>query len=362
MLIIRPIDYHDLPALERLAVVSGGSLTTLPAHREYLNDLIGNTQQSLRTSSNVGDNLSFHFVLEDSARNELLGISGIECRIGMNSPFYSYRMSTVSHSSHELNVQNQVGTLTICQDLAGSTRLCTLFLAPEHQNSQNHQLLSRARLLFMALHRSLFSDRCIAELQGQVNAEGQSPFWESLGRHFFSMPLSRATFLAGINFKGFIASLMPQQPIYIPLLAEAAQNALGAPRNDIKSNKVLLEMEGFRFKDHIDIFDGGPTLEVDTDQLETLHQVDRTTFIVSGNDSSQVTSASTGNGSDDVIKPYLVSNCNFDQFRCLVTELPEKQPILSLEQMKVLMIDEGEAVQITPCHSLSSDNNDQTFS
>ncbi|RRJ84967.1 arginine N-succinyltransferase [Aestuariirhabdus litorea] len=340
MLVIRPIDYHDLPALERLAVVSGGSLTTLPAHREHLNDLIGATRQSLRAEDEAHPR-SFHFVLENTESRELLGISGIETRIGVTSPFYSYRMAEFTHTSKQLQIRNTVGTLSICQDLAGSSRLCTLFLAPEHRNALNHQLLSRARLLFMALHRSLLAKRCIAELQGVLDEEGKSPFWESLGRHFFSMELSRATFLAGINFKGFIASLMPQQPIYIPLLGKTAQDSLGKPRSDIASNKQLLEMEGFSFSDHIDIFDGGPTLEIDTDQIATFQQIRRTT-------------ASVGRHGSDERVPSLVSNCGFSDYRCLIATLSPLAPQLTTEQMAALNIGPDDPIQITPCHSLAA--------
>ncbi|WP_426417562.1 arginine N-succinyltransferase [Aestuariirhabdus sp. LZHN29] len=337
MLVIRPIDYHDLPALERLAVVSGGSLTTLPAHREHLNDLIGATRQSLRAGTETGGQRSFHFVLEDIESKTLLGISGIESEIGVTSPFYSYRMGAFVHNASQLQIHNKIGTLSICQDLAGSSRLCTLFLAPEYRQGLNHQLLSRARLLFMSLHRKLLAEKCIAELQGVIDAEGKSPFWENLGRHFFTMELSRATFLAGINFKGFIASLMPQQPIYIPLLQEEAQDSLGKPRADITRNKQLLEMEGFAFKNHVDIFDGGPTLEISTDEISTFQQVQTAKAVIGETVSNDAT-------------PCLISNEGFDNYRCLIAQVASADPRLTSQQLKALDIREGDAIQITPCY------------
>ncbi len=335
MKVIRPIAYHDLPALERLAVVSGGSLTTLPANRDHLSEIIGKTQQSLKLNDQHDQGYNFHFVLEDSDSGELLGISGIESKAGITSPFYSYRIAKVMHRSRELQINNPVPTLTICQDLAASTRLCTLFLAPEHRSRSNHQLLSRSRFMFMALHRQLFADQCIAELQGVNDEQGKSPFWESLGRHFFSMELSRATYLAGINFKGFIASLMPQQPIYTTLLGEDAQQALGKPRADVLANRLLLEQEGFEFQNHIDIFDAGPTLEICTDNIHTFSAITETTAL---------------SGENNGAEPYLISNSKCADYRCVIANLTPQEPLLNNDQMNILNVNSGDNIQLSPLY------------
>jgi len=36
MLVLRPLAFHDLAGLERLAVISGGRMTTLPDNRDHL--------------------------------------------------------------------------------------------------------------------------------------------------------------------------------------------------------------------------------------------------------------------------------------------------------------------------------------
>lgn len=48
MLLIRPLTFADLQGLERLAIISGGSMTTLPANRDHLSELISKTQRSLK--------------------------------------------------------------------------------------------------------------------------------------------------------------------------------------------------------------------------------------------------------------------------------------------------------------------------
>ena len=60
-------------------------------------------------------------------------------------------------------------------------------------------------------------------LRGKLDADGRSPFWEGLGRHFFAMDYSRADYLTGIGKKSFIAELMPRYPVYTRLLASEAR-------------------------------------------------------------------------------------------------------------------------------------------
>ena len=63
----------------------------------------------------------------------------------------------------------------------------------------------------------------IAELRGKLDADGKSPFWEGLGRHFFAMEYSTADYLTGIGQKAFVAELMPRHPVYVNLLPESAR-------------------------------------------------------------------------------------------------------------------------------------------
>ncbi|MFO1252924.1 MAG: arginine N-succinyltransferase [Inhella sp.] len=123
------------------------------------------------------------------------------------------------------------------------------------------QLLSRARLLFLQLHAARFSDRIVAEFPGLLDAQGHSPFWDAVGRRFFDMDYPQAEAVAGGRSKAFIADLMPQSPIYVPLLPEAAQRAIGQLHPDGELPFDILLSEGFDAESYIDIFDGGPTAE-----------------------------------------------------------------------------------------------------
>lgn len=334
MRIIRPLTYPDLPALERLAIVSGGSMTTLPANRDHLNELIMRTQNSMRKAVEQHHDESYHFVMEDTEHGEIVGVCGIDTSVGLNSPFYSYRMEEVVHASSELQIHNRVPALHLCQDYTGSARLCTLFLDGEHRNETNLQLLSRSRLLFIAQHRQRFANRLIAELQGVADEQNRSPFWESLGSHFFSMDFTKANYLTGINSKGFIADLMPHYPVYVPLLSQEAQQALGQPRPDMAPVKALLEREGFVYRNYVDIFDAGPTLE---GRVDALHSI--TT-------SQLCTPAITVQRDATALQQVLVANTETAAFRCILTELDPVQPTLLQAEADALQLAPGAAVRL----------------
>ncbi|MEH6649080.1 MAG: arginine N-succinyltransferase [Motiliproteus sp.] len=316
MLIVRPVTFADLTALERLAVVAGGSMSTLPANRDHLSEMIAATQQSLRSDPQSPGGETYHFVLEDSDSDEILGIAGIASSVGLDSPFYSYRIEKVVHASSELQIHNRIPALHLCQDHTGSSSLCSLFLAPDHRTAENLNLLSRARMLFMASHRQRFSDRTLVELQGIQDENHKSPFWEAIGRHFFNMDFSRANYLTGIQNKSFIADLMPHYPVYVPLLPDSAQAVIGKPRPDIEQIVELLEAEGFSHRGYIDIFDAGPTLELRTDQIRSL------------SDSQKISAECGGAGQSDAAIA-LVSNTCLKDFRCLLTRLEIRNPQLS---------------------------------
>ncbi len=335
MLIVRPITFADLPALEQLAVVAGGSMSTLPANRDHLSEMIAGTQQALRKEVESPSGETYHFVLEDTDSREILGVCGIDASVGLDSPFYSYRIEKVVHASSDLQIHNRIPALHLCQDHTGSSSLCSLFLAPEHRTDDNLNLLSRARMLFMACHRQRFGDRTLVELQGLQDNDGKSPFWEALGRHFFSMDFSRANYLTGIQSKSFIADLMPHYPVYVPILPESAQAAIGQPRPDIEPIVELLNAEGFEHRGYVDIFDAGPTLELRTDQIRSLRD-------------SQPLNADCTADEPTSAPMALVCNTELSRFRCLLTSLDLQQPRLGTTVAEQLGVAGGDPLRALP--------------
>lgn len=335
MLILRPVKFSDLQGIERLAVVCGGRLTTLPANRDYLSELISRSTRSVQVRVDKPGGESYHFAMEDTETGSIVGIAGIEAAVGLNSPFYSYRISDVVQASAELQIHNRIPALHLCQDYIGASRLYTLFLEDDFRSPDSLRLLSLSRLMFMAAHPERFASRLIAELQGVTDGQGKSPFWENLGRHFFSMELRKAVYLTGIDSKSFIADLLPQHPVYLPLLGKSARAALGRPRKDAAEVLELLEGQGFTYRNYVDIFDAGPTLEAPTHMLKVMAESRLMPLAV--RDEA---------GNTDGGRPALVSNDGLQDYCCLKVMLNTTEPALNRPAAEVLGLTDGSQARV----------------
>lgn len=339
MKVVRPIEYRDLSALEALASSARDSMTTLPANRDHLAELICKTHDSLSQNVESAREESYHFVLEDLDSGEILGISGIIATVGLSVPFYNFRVDEDVHASETLNTINRMTVLKLCQDYTGYSSLCTLFISQKHDSWSNLQLLSRARLLFMAEHRDRFADRILAEIQGVVDENNRSAFWDSLGSHFLPMAMSKANYLTGLQEKNFIADLMPRYPIYTRLLTKQARAVIGEPRPDREPVFHILEREGFSYQGYVDIFDAGPTLEAGTDRLTTLRdsQIYQPDLHIN---SPEPETAYTQNND------YLVANTSTRSFRCISTAFNPQAPTLTQKETDLLQLGGGDPVRV----------------
>jgi arginine N-succinyltransferase len=74
----------------------------------------------------------------------------------------------------------------------------------------------------------------------------------------------------GLHGTQFIADLMPKTPIYTAMLTEQARSVMGVPHPSGRAAMKMLENEGFAYDCYVDIFDGGPTMSAQTDQVRTI--------------------------------------------------------------------------------------------
>ena len=340
MLIFRPANFSDLPDIEHLAVIAGNSMTTLPNNRDHLAELINNTRRSLKQNVTTPSDQSYHFVLEDSETQHILGICGIEAYVGYEIPFYSYCCDQLEHKSQELQIENTIATLSLSQDYEGASRLCTFFLSTDKKIPFALPLLSLSRLMFIAQHPKRFSTKLMFELQGIVDKDKKSPFWQALGQHFFNMDFHKANYLTGINSKGFIADLMPRHPVYVPLLTKQAQEVIGQQRPDMKHVHTLLTNEGFAQQGYVSIFDAGPTLEAQVDEIRTINQQLEVCAKVEA-------SLSEHNNTAQVTQSVLVTNSALAGFRSIHMRISEQQfheiKHTDQEKPKALILDQQQA-------------------
>ncbi|EZH79342.1 arginine N-succinyltransferase [Ectopseudomonas composti] len=291
-MIVRPVRSADLPALIDLARSTGAGLTTLPANEARLAHRVGWAEKAFRGEAERAD-ADYLFVLEDDS-GKVVGISAVAGAVGLREPWYNYRVGLTVSASQELNIHRQVPTLFMANDLTGNSELCSLFLHADHRTGLNGRLLSKARFLFIAEFRQLFGDKVIAEMRGMSDERGRSPFWESLGRHFFKMEFSQADYLTGVGNKAFIAELMPKFPLYTCFLSEDARAVIGRVHPDTEPALAMLKGEGFSYQGYVDIFDAGPAIEAETAKIRAVRD-------------SQNLVLAIGTPGDDA-EPFLVHN------------------------------------------------------
>lgn len=334
MMVIRPVEKGDLPGLMTLAGETGGGLTSLPADEATLAARIERSQMTWRGELPKSEQ-GYVFVLEDCASGAVAGICAIEVAVGLNDPWYNYRVGTQVHASKELNVYNALPTLFLSNDHTGSSELCTLFLDPKWRKEGNGYLLSKSRFLFMAAFRERFNDKVVAEMRGVIDEHGYSPFWESLGKRFFAMEFSRADYLCGTGQKAFIAALMPKHPLYIDFLSDEARAVIGEVHPQTAPARAVLEKEGFRYLNYVDIFDGGPTLECEIDRVRAIRK-------------SRLVTVVEGQSAPGEWPACLVANEQYQQFRAMLVHAdPESDRlVLSARELDALKCHPGDQIRL----------------
>ncbi|MBB5016992.1 arginine N-succinyltransferase [Chitinivorax tropicus] len=331
---VRSIVAADLASLMALARSTGVGVTTLPANEERLSRRIDISERSIAGTAPRQD-ANYLFVLED-ASGAVVGTSAVAAAVGLDEPWYNYRVGLSVHASRELGVYRRLQTLFLTNDMTGVAELCSLFLHTDFRHSNNGALLSKSRFLFLADFPERFSDKVIAEMRGVSDDAGRSPFWESLGRHFFKMDFSQADYLSGIGNKSFIAELMPQHPVYVDFLSEEARAVIGQVHDKTRPALSMLQGEGFSYQGYVDIFDAGPTVECALKQIRAVRE------------SKVVTALPHHTQADDIT--YLVSNRKLSDFRvCLVRSrmTPAGLPI-SPEALSKLNLAVGDSVRAVP--------------
>jgi arginine N-succinyltransferase len=333
-MIVRPVHVTDLPALLALVRLAGRGLSTLPASEERLAHRLRWAQRTFAEQVERAD-ADYLFVLEDDDQ-QVVGVSALSGAVGLREPWYNYRVGLTVSSSPDLGIQRQIPTLFLNNEMTGQSEMCSLFLRPDQRQGHNGRLLSLARLLFVAEYPHLFGDKLIAELRGSADEQGCSPFWDSLGRHFFKMDFSHADHLSGLGNKSFIAELMPRQPLYTCLLTEQAQAVIGKAHPNTEPALKILTAEGFAHKGYIDIFDAGPVIEAPISKIRTVRDSQSLVLAIGA--------------PDDEAPAWLIHNQRLEN--CRITAAPARRVgnslIVDRLTAKRLQLQPGNSVRAVP--------------
>ena len=333
---VRPAIGEDFRAFYQMAKLTGGGFTNLPADRGTLVAKLARSEQSFtrEEDSQTGD--LYVFVLEDPKKKKVRGTCQVFGQVGVVQPFYSYHLSVLTQSSPELGKTFRNQRLSLTTDLEGSSEVGGLFLHPDMRAGGWGALLARSRYLFMKQHRARFGPRTLAELRGVMDDAGNAPFWDALAGKFFGMSFPEADEFTAVHGTKFIADLMPRSPIYVALLSDAARAVMGQPHPTGRAALRMLEHEGFAFDRYIDIFDGGPTVTAQTDQIRTIREARTETVREIGDGGSQRMLVSAGR-----LKKFRACNAN-------LKKLAKKGVMIDREAAELLEIDIGDEIEVAP--------------
>ena len=335
MLVLRPVEQTDLPQLQQLARDSLVGVTSLPDDSERLRAKIAGSCASFASAAAAHGPENYFFVLEDLDDQRLVGCSEILATAGFDEPFYSLRNRHFTSASRELNIEHGVPALSLCHDLNDHTLLRGFHIDAALVRTPFSELLSRARLLFIAAHAPRFAEAVITEIVGYSDEDGHSPFWDALGKHFFDLPYAEAERLCGLQSRSFLAELMPQYPIYVPMLPQAAQDCIGRIHPDGQEAFDILEREGFETNSYIDLFDAGPTLYARTSNIRSIAR-------------SQTASVQQ-RPQIDCRGRYLLSNDALHGFRAIMAELdfqPDQPLSLTPAMCAALNVTDGSPIRL----------------
>jgi arginine N-succinyltransferase len=278
MLIVRPARIEDLDAFCALAEAAGPGFTSLQVPREDLEKRLKRSVESFAGASVAEPGQVYVLMLEDTKTGEVVGCSAVKAKIGIEDPYFNFRVLKVAQKSAVTNRRYDMDVLVLVNECGGCSEVGTLFVREDYRGGPSSKgvgagrLISQARYMLIAADRKRFSDTIVAELRGHVEADGFSPFWEAIGRKFFQMDFAEADQISAQKDNQFILDLMPKYPIYASLLPQAAQDVIGKTHPKGRGARALLEQEGFRFMDVVDIFDAGPLMSAPVHDLRTLKE------------------------------------------------------------------------------------------
>ena len=333
MLVVRPAGPDDLDALEGLAVLSGRGFTSLPEDRPTLEDRLRVSAQSF-AGEIAPVKCWYTLMLEDSATGEVDGVAAVKAAVGLDRPFFSFRVTTLAQSSPATGTRFDHRVLVLVNECSGWSEVGTLYLKPARRGGGAGRLLAGSRYLLIGADPTRFADMVLAELRGWFDADGACPFWEQVGCRFFRLPFDEADLMSASTDGQFILDLAPRHPIYLELLPEPVRDVIGRVHAEGEPARALLEREGFRPQNLVDIFDAGPTVACRRDDIRSVR------------DSRELRASAAAPG--EGARPALVSTATVERFRAVRAPVSVEggEARIGAEAMDALRLAPGERVRV----------------
>lgn len=251
---VREEDYEDVFALAKQF-----TLLNLPAEPKVLKKKIQTSIQSFAGKLEK-DDAEYVFVLEDLEVKRVVGTCLILAKHGNEKyPHYFFKIIEKKRFSPQLGVGFIHSVLRLGQDANGPSEIGGLLLDRGYRSRPEKlgRLLSLSRFIYMGMFPERFQKEILCELSPPLTDEGRSEFWEALGRRFTGMTYQEADRLSQLH-KDFIRTLFPEEDIYLSLLDSRVRLVMGEVGDETRPARYLLEKIGFKYRQEVDPFDGGP--------------------------------------------------------------------------------------------------------
>lgn len=333
MLVVRPAGPADLDHLLELAILSGPGFTSLPEDPDQLTERLELSRDSFSGALKPQD-CWYTLMLEEADTGDVDGVGSVKAAVGLNRPFFSFRLVNNTQSSPSLGVKLDHQTLVLVNECSGWTEVGSLFLKADRRKGGAGRLLSQSRYMLIGAEPDLFADTVLAELRGVFTPDGACPFWDHVAHKFFPMEFDDADRMTGSTDKQFILDLSPRHPIYVELLPEPARAVIGKVHPQGVPAMALLESEGFRPNGLVDIFDAGPTVCCDRDNIRTVRDARRLTVRLAAEVEAEL--------------PALISTDSIAAFRAVRQRAAVEGDTATLtrETAEALRVREGDSVRV----------------
>lgn len=336
MHIIRPIEERDEDSLLQLACRSKMGLPTLPRDPNRLKAKIEKSLEAFSAKAPFLEHAQYFFVLENLEQHIIEGCCAIHTSSKSPIPDYYYSLETIRLPTRSLDLMPLEHQLLFPKTQTDdSSKVCTLFLSSDCRKSGLGRLLSLSRFLFIACFPERFDKKMTSEMRGVIDASGKPPFWEAIGRHFCDIDCDVIQALYETN-RHISGEIIPHFPIYCLLLPKEAQDAIGQVHSLTCPAMKMLQDEGFQEYNVIDVFDGGPHLIAQTENIRTIKTSKR----------AIVKAVVEKRENFNIFEYRLVSNLKLN-FRACYQEIcldDEKSVILDKETAKALLVDAGDEI------------------
>jgi len=283
----------------------------------------------------------FMFTIEDPESGSVIGTSQVRAHQGgPGDPNWRMKLEERKFFSASLGVGTTHTTAKLDGDETGPTEVGGLILQPSYRghDARPGRFLSFVRFHFMGLHRAIFAERVLAEMMAPVTSEGDNIFWDHIGRKFIPVKYAEADRFCQHN-RQFIDELLPHSEIILTLLPLEVLNTVGVVSRETIPARRMLESLGFKYRQFIDPFDGGPHLDAATAEIPLVRdtrkaEVGKATSAERG-PSRAIVSVLAGEGE------FRATECAYESSKSGPVRLPP-------EAMDLLGIKPGDEIGFTP--------------